>query len=88
MDTDGSMARSEVCALTLEPSVADMYVVFVYREDGYIKKEFAADKELDVVIAALNDAGWQFAFRDGDGLDARLFFKRPLNGHSTLSYKS
>jgi hypothetical protein len=82
------MARSQVCALTLEPSVVDKYVVFVYREDGYIKKEFAADKDLEAVIAALNSAGWQFAFRDGDGLDAWLFFKRPVNGHSALSYQS
>ena len=72
------MSTLEYCALIVEGTTDDKYTVITSKPDGSIKQEWQADNGPETVIHELSRAGWEYAFRDVDGPQAQVFFKRPL----------
>ncbi len=72
------MSRCEYCALIVEGGSDDKYIVITYKPDGSVKQEWQAADGAESVMKELSQAGWEYAFRDVEGHQAQVFFKRPL----------
>ncbi len=72
------MSRCEYCALVLDGGSDGKVIVITYKPDGSVKQEWQAENGAESVMQALSRAGWEYAFRDVEGPQAQVFFKRPL----------
>ncbi len=75
------MAKCEYCSLVVGDA-GGKHVITTYKPDGCVKQEFSAEHGAEPLIQELSRAGWEYAFRDLDGTNTQIFFKRPLkNGN-------